>query len=102
MNGSNEKIFNLLTIGRKAGRIVMGFDSVKDAVINRKAKLVLLAADISAKTAKETRFFADKHNIPVIQLSVQISDFEFGIGKKVGVVGICDEGFAKKMTELTE
>ena len=102
MNGSNEKIFNLLTIGRKAGRITMGFDAVKETVINRKAKLVLLASDISAKTAKEARFFADKYDIPVIQLSVSISDVEFGIGKKVGVVGICDEGFAKKLTELTE
>ena len=39
MNGSKEKIFNLLTICRKAGRMTMGFDSVKESIQTGKAKL---------------------------------------------------------------
>lgn len=101
MNSSNEKIFGLLTICRKAGKMVMGFDSVKEALQLHKAKAVLVASDLSAKSEKEVRFFAEKNNTPVIKISSSISEIEFGLGKKVGIIGICDEGFAAKITELT-
>lgn len=100
MNGNKQKIFDLLTICRKAGRMTMGFDSVKESIQTGKAKLVLLASDISAKTEKEVRFFADKNSTEVHTVPVTIAEIEFGTGKKAGVIGICDEGFAKKLCEL--
>lgn len=100
MNGNKQKIFDLLTICRKAGRMTMGFDSVKESIITGKAKTVLLASDISAKTEKEVRFFADKNSTEVITVPVTIAEIEFGTGRKAGVIGICDEGFAKKINEL--
>ena len=53
MSVSKEKLFGLLTICRKAGRMTMGFDSVKESILTDKAKAVFLASDISAKTEKE-------------------------------------------------
>lgn len=102
MNAGIEKVFGLLTICRKAGRMVMGFDPVKEAVMTDKAKVVFLATDISAKTEKEVRFFAGRKDIPVLSLGATIAEIEFAAGKKAGVIGICDDGFAKKLTELTE
>ena len=101
MNAGIEKVFGLLTICRKAGRMVMGFDPVKEAVMTDKAKAVFLATDISAKTEKEVRFFARSKDIPVLSLGAAIAEIEFAVGRKAGVIGICDEGFAKKLTELT-
>ena len=54
MSVSKEKLFGLLTICRKAGRMTMGFDSVKESILTDKAKAVFLASDISAKTEKES------------------------------------------------
>ena len=102
MNGNKEKIFNLLTICRKAGRMTMGFDSVKESILTGKAKAVFLANDISPKTEKEVRFFADKNLLSVSVLPAAIAEIEFYTGRKAGVIGICDEGFALKMTELLQ
>ncbi len=96
----NEKIIGLLTICRKAGKMVYGFDSVKESIVDSKAKAVLLASDISPKTAKEIRFFANKTAIDVVQTDIAIKEFEFRIGKKAGVMGICDEGYAKKFLTI--
>lgn len=100
MNVSKEKLFGLLTICRKAGRMTMGFDSVKESILTGKAKAVFLASDISAKTEKEVRFFAGQKAVPVYPLEASIAEIEFSVGRKAGVIGICDEGFAKKMAEL--
>ncbi|MCM1523852.1 MAG: ribosomal L7Ae/L30e/S12e/Gadd45 family protein [Ruminococcus sp.] len=102
MNGSKEKFFGLLTICRKAGKMTMGFDSVKESILSRKACTVILSSDISAKTEKEIRFFAEKSGVRVINASVTMTEIELGTGKKAGVIGICGEGFAKRLTELAE
>ena len=49
MSVSKEKLFGLLTICRKAGRMTMGFDSVKESILTDKAKAVFLASDISER-----------------------------------------------------
>lgn len=92
----NKKLIDLLTVCRKAGRMVMGFDAAKEAVLDGKASSVLLAEDISPKTEKEIRFFADKGNIPAAKTGYTQNDFYIGIGKKVGVIAVCDDGFSKK------
>lgn len=102
MNAGIEKIFGLLTICRKAGRMVMGFDLVKEAIMTGKAKAVFLATDISAKTEKEIRFFAQRKNIEVHSLGADISEIGSATGKNAAVIGICDDGFAKKLICLTE
>ncbi len=80
----------------------MGFDSVKESLMTKKAHLILVASDISPKTEKEIRFFAEKNNVAVRKISASIAEIEFGIGKKVGIIAVCDEGFAKKTIELMD
>lgn len=97
---STKKITDLLTICRKAAKAVLGFDSVKEAIVRDKARLILTAEDISPKTEKEIRFFADRKNIPVMKTGMTMEETAAGIGRKVGVIAICDEGFSKKMSEI--
>ena len=54
---SREKLLNMLSLCRKAGKLSMGFDSAKEALVRKASRLCLLAADCSPKTAKEVRFF---------------------------------------------
>ncbi len=92
----------LLTICRKAGRLVMGFDPMKDALAEGKACAVIVVSDISPKTEKEVRFFSGKKNIPVARTAMTLDEVYFTIGKKAGILTICDKGFAEKALAICE
>ena len=48
-----------LSLCRKAGALVMGFDSVKDSVGKGKAQLVLCAGDLSEGTRRRVGAFCE-------------------------------------------
>lgn len=100
MNGNNEKLFGLLTVCRRAGRMTIGFDACKESMEKGKARLVILASDISPKSEKEVRFFGGKYGVTVIKTAASRSDFAEGLGKEAVVYAICDDGFAKRTAEL--
>ncbi len=101
MNG-NSAFFNLLTMCRRSGRMSMGFDPAKDSLASKKAKVILIASDISAKTEKEIRFFSEKSGVPVVRTAAAIEEYGFALGKKVGIVSVEDDGFAGKLIKLSE
>ena len=90
------KLMNLLTICRKAGQLELGFDPMKEALASGKACAVITASDLSPKTEKEVRFFADKNNVPAEKSDITLNEAYRGFGKKAGIFTICDSGFAEK------
>ena len=94
------KLLSLLTMCRKAGQLQMGFDPMKEALAGGKAKAVIIAADVSPKTEKEARFFADKYNVPAEKTGTSLDEIFAGLGKRAGILTICDEGFAKKALSI--
>lgn len=96
----NNKLFGLLSMCRKSGRMAMGFDMSKEAAEKGKAELIVIASDISPKTEKEVRFFSEKHSVKTVKTNLTIDEFFHGIGKKVGIIAICDKGFAQKAEGL--
>lgn len=96
------KIFSLLTIARKAGKLEIGMDTVKDACKNKKAFCVLVASDISAKSLKEIKYVCDNENIKIFSLDATINDVWSSIGKKAGILGVLDKGFANKLSTMLE
>lgn len=55
----NDEIIFALSLCRKAGVLVMGFDAVKDSVLKGKAELVLCASDISEGTRRRVGAFCE-------------------------------------------
>lgn len=47
-----EALYQTLSLCRKAGKLVLGFDAVEEAAVKGKAWLVLYTADASAKTVR--------------------------------------------------
>ena len=47
-----DKVISALSLSKKAGKLILGFDVVKESVQNKTAKLVVLASDVSFKTKK--------------------------------------------------
>lgn len=99
---SVQKIINLLTMCRRAGRITIGFDAVSDAVKNKKAFCVMTASDISANTLKEISFVCSKYNVKIIPACLTKEELEFYLGKITAVIAVCDRGFAEGFIKLSK
>ena len=52
----NNKLQSTISLCRRAGKLQMGFDQVKDAVSTGEVKAVFVAADLSDKSKKEVCF----------------------------------------------
>ena len=98
MPDRTDRLAGVLTVCRKAGKLLLGFDAVKDAARQGQVISILLAADVSPKTEKEIRFYAGE--IPVRKLPLQMEVLKQYFRKRTAVYGVCDAGFAGKLTEL--
>ena len=98
MPDAAEKLLGLLTMCRRAGRLTLGFDAVKDAAAAGHVHCILLAADASPKTAKEIRYYAGR--VPVRILPADMETLRHFFRKKTAVFGVCDSGFAGKLLNL--
>lgn len=96
----NNKILTLLGFAAKAGKLSFGFDSTEGALRQKKAKLVLTAADISAKSQKEITYFSQKNNITVLSLKgIDTQTLTKAVGRKCGIVSVNENGFAQSLKE---
>ena len=93
METNNQKLFAALSLCKKAGRLVLGFDAVMDSVYRGKARLVLLAGDVSEGTAKRVRRNCEDL-VPCLQMPLAQADLCAVTWKKVGVYAVTDEQLA--------
>lgn len=98
-----DKIFSLLGLAAKAGKVAAGGFSAEEAVKNRKARLVIIAADAQQNTVKK---FTDKCTHYKVPFRFYGSKEELGraVGRESRVcVAVTDHGLAqsilKKMTD---
>ncbi|MBP0977852.1 MAG: ribosomal L7Ae/L30e/S12e/Gadd45 family protein [Oscillospiraceae bacterium] len=98
-----EKFFNLFTMCAKSGSLAKGFDVSKESVTGGKAACVMVTSDVSPKTLKETAFMCKSHGeVPLVELPFTMEDIGNSIGRKAGVMAVCDAGFARKLREYAE
>lgn len=88
-------VLNLLSMARRAGQLELGMDPAKDAVRGRRCTLVCIASDLSDKSKKEILFVCSEANIELLELPESMDDFGSALGKRVGIIAVCDSGFAK-------
>ncbi|WP_085832759.1 L7Ae/L30e/S12e/Gadd45 family ribosomal protein [Clostridium merdae] len=94
------RVLSLLGIARRAGRLSLGHDAVDEALKKREAKLIVLAQDVSARTATHAQKAAQQAEVPCLILADGMDEIGMAIGKKIGVIAVNDQGFAKRLTEL--
>lgn len=70
----------------------MGFDAVVSAMDGKGFSGVILAGDVSEKTEKEVRFYAERSKREVVKTSFSMDEANAAIGKRTGVFLVCDEG----------
>lgn len=94
---ANSKFESLVSIARKAGKLILGYDKIKAS--GKKFKLILICSDVSERTARNAKLYISENGEAA---ELQMSMFEFGkiIGaEKVGVAAVADDGFAKTILE---
>lgn len=94
------KILGLLGLSARARKFCFGNDSVLQELEKRKVYLIIIATDASDKTKKNWRFYSEKYNCKLIEIS-NIDNLSKAIGKSnKAVIGIEDENLASGIAKI--
>ena len=87
------KIMFALSLAKKSGKLIYGFDPVKQAVSDKTAKMVFVTSDTSEKTLKRVYQFCE--GIIEVQV-ISLTQFEVSqiTNKLTGVFAVVDENIA--------
>ncbi len=93
------KVYSMIGLAERAGKVVSGEFSTEKAVKSKKACLVVLASDASANTRKHFSDMCAYRNVP---LCIYGNKEELGhaIGKQMRAnLAVTDQGFADSIRE---
>lgn len=96
------KVYGLLGISMKAGKVTFGTDSTMDMISKRKIKLLIIAKDSSERTIKHFKEKCSKYNIPcyIFGSKEEISN---AIGKEnKAIIGIKDNNLAEAIKRILD
>ena len=97
-----DKVFRLLGLATKAGKIAFGMTSVIDTISKNKAKLVIIAEDASERTKRNIIRIAQESNVQ-IRIYGDINTISNSIGKdNKAIVCINDINFSKEMLKIID
>ncbi len=90
-----DKLRGMLGLAAKAGALTSGTNNVLTAVKSGKAKIILLAADASANTAKVVGDKSAFRHVRLCRLSLTMSELGSAVGKgECAAVAILTDDFA--------
>jgi ribosomal protein L7Ae-like RNA K-turn-binding protein len=100
MRTMNDKALALLGLANRAKKLTTGEELVLKAVRREKAKLVIIAEDISERTAKKIHDKCEYYEVALKQVGTR-DELGGAIGKESrAIIAVLDTGFAKKLKEL--
>ena len=96
MDAMEDKILKYLGFASAGRSVATGTDLVLIAVRRGKAKLVLLSADASARTAKQVTDKCASYGVPLLHLAADMEAVGRALGKKAAVAAaaVTDAGIA--------
>lgn len=93
---------SLLGLANRARKVISGEELVLKEVRSGKAKLILLAKDASANTAKRITDKTSYYKVPLKTVETRyVLGHAIGRDERV-VVAVLDEGFAKKLLSMLD
>lgn len=99
MNKQN-KILGLIGLATKAGKISFGTEAVKESVLRKKAKLVIIAEDASDRLKNVFIQLCEKCRIPIATFCT-IEEISKAIGKEnKSVICIKDKNFSEEIYKI--
>lgn len=99
MNNQN-RVLGLMGIATKAGKISFGTEAAKEAILKKKAKLVIVAINASDRLKEEFRRLCDKGRIPIATFCT-IEQISQAIGKQnKAVICIKDKNLSEEIYKI--
>ncbi len=95
-NNSAKGMGGLFSMCRRAGKLCMGMDMVKNACASGEACGVYVASDISEKSLKEAKYICYKNGVKLYATDMDMQQIADTVGKRSGILAVCDKGFNKK------
>lgn len=97
---NKNKIFGLLGLATKAGKIAFGTEACIDVIDRNKAKLVIVAKDASDRTKLNFKNLCQKKKVPVYEIGT-IEELSKSIGKdNKAVIVIKDINFSNAIIKI--
>ena len=96
----NDRLLSFLGLCRRAGKLVIGNDPVRESIDTDKALLVIIASDISQNTYKKISTVIETSGVPYYRINRTKDEISFNLGKACAILSVTDKGFADKLTEL--
>ncbi len=95
-----DRVLGLLGLARRAGKLALGSQAVRQAILRGSADMVVLATDASSRTSKDFYAQAQAAGIPVIKLTEMEA-----VGRAVGssplaVCAVCDQDFSRGIASI--
>lgn len=84
---------------RRAGKLTLGMDEVKNACKSGKAYGVMVASDVSPKTLKEIKYVCATENVKLYHAGMTMDEIGSCLGKCFGIIAVTDSGFMKSMAK---
>lgn len=100
METTDKKLLGLLGLARRAGKLDLGADAAAQAVHRHRAKLLLLARDLSLRTAEKIKAQAEDGGVRCRQAGTDMDALEAALGKRTGIIAVNDAGFAEALLAL--
>lgn len=89
-----DKLLSSVSLSKRAGKLLLGFDVVKGAVFEGKAAIVLFASDLSEKTRRSMERICEEYEVATASLPFTLDELFMEVGKRAGVLAISDRGLA--------
>ena len=97
---SPEKALPLLGIVRRAGKLALGMDPAIEAMRKKEAELLLLSPELSPRSRKKIQEEAERYGADRMEIPFGMDAICAALGKRSGIIAVCDGGFAGKLKEL--
>lgn len=85
-----DRFYNAMGLCRRAKKLTIGHDEVKNSVRNKSAQLVILTADASARLEDEMHNLTS--DIMLIRTDATMADMQMRVGKRSAVYAVTDGG----------
>lgn len=97
---NKQKLYGMLGLCAKAGKVVAGNQTVLEAIEKRKIKLLILAEDSSNRTKEMFQKIGEEKKIKIV-ICLTMEELSEKIGKQnKAIVGISDENFVKAIQKI--
>ena len=88
----NKTLF-AISLAKKAGKLIYGHDQVRKETLSGKTFVIILASDLSEKTASRVEFFA-KDIVDIYKVKETQYELANIMGRLTGILAITDENLA--------